>query len=111
MKGDLAEAHQKAEKYRTLAISLNNPFQIRLAHESAGNIALAEQEYNRAIEELKQSNLQNPYNHYRLALAYRGAGDKEMAREACHKAAHYNALNNMNYAFIRVRAEQLLKSL
>jgi len=111
MRGDFAAAQEKAEKYRALATQLNNPYQIRLSHELAGQIALAENEYGRAIEELTQANPQNPYNYYRLALAYRGAGDMEKAREACEKAAHYNALNNMNYAFIRIKAEEMLKSL
>lgn len=111
MKGEIAAAKEFAEKYRTLTTELGNPAQIRLSHQLFGQIALIEQEYDRAIEELMQANLQNPYNHYRLALAYRGTGDLERAREACEKAAHYNAMNNMNYAFIRLKAEKMLKSL
>jgi len=109
--GHMVVAQEKAAKYMTLATEKNNPALIRRAHELAGEIALAEEDFNQAIEEFQQSNLLNPYNHYRLALAYQGTGDLDSARESCDQAAHFNALNNISYAFIRLKAEQFLKTL
>ena len=111
MKGDIEAAKQKAEKHLLLTTELNNPFQIRLSHQLAGMIALAEQNYEMAVKELMQANLQDPYNHFRLAQAYYGLGDNEKAKVACEKAAHYNSLNNINYAFIRDKAEKFLASM
>jgi len=66
---------------------LNNPAQIRLAHELAAVIALEEKDYDTAIEELNKSNKQNPYNCYRMVLALDGKGEKEKAKQMCHKAS------------------------
>ncbi|MEJ2051145.1 MAG: hypothetical protein P8Y60_15135, partial [Calditrichota bacterium] len=58
-----------------------------------------------------QSNLQNPYNMYRLAQAYQGNGDIDEAKTYYQKAAHDYTLNSLQYAFVRNKAEQKLKSL
>lgn len=111
MKGDIPQAKEKAEKYRGMVEKLNNPAQIRLAHELAAVIALEEKDYDTAIDELNKSNKQNPYNCYRMVLALDGKGEKEKAKQMCHKACNFNALNSLNYAFIRNKAETMLASM
>jgi hypothetical protein len=54
------------------------------------------------------SNLQDAYNLYRLALAYHGKGDAAKAKDYLARAAHFYALPDMNYAFIRLKAEKML---
>jgi len=110
-KKDFATADANYEEYRKQVEAINNPFQIRLSHELAGMIALEKKEYDKALQELQQGNQQNPYNLYRIALAYKDKGDHENAKEFCMKASKFNALNSLNYAFIRNRAEQLLESM
>lgn len=106
-KKDLKTARAEAEEFRSGAEAGKNPNQIRLAHDLAGMIALAEKDYGKAITELTQSNLQNPYNLYRLSLAYHGLGDKEKAKEYSAKAANFNGLPGLNYAFVRTRAAKM----
>jgi tetratricopeptide (TPR) repeat protein len=108
-RGDFAGARAGAERYLEGVEAIRNPNQIRLAHQLAGMIALEEKDYDKALEELAQASQQNPYNLYRMSLAYRGKGDDEKAREFCRKAAEFNGLNNLNYAFIRTRAIDLLE--
>jgi tetratricopeptide (TPR) repeat protein len=91
--------------------AIQNPNQIRLAHQLAGMIALEAKDYDTALKELAQASQLNPYNLYRMSLAHSGKGDAKKARELCKKAAEFNALNNMNYAFIRQKAHQLLDSM
>jgi tetratricopeptide (TPR) repeat protein len=110
-KGDSASARAKAGRYLEGVEAIRNPNQIRLAHQLAGMIALQDEDYERAIEELGQASQQNPYNLYRLALAYQGMGDDVKAMEFCGKAADFNGLNNLNYAFIRTEAKHLLDSM
>ena len=98
---DLTSAKRKWKNYQKQVNAINNPFQIRLAHELAGRIALAEKNFDKALEELKQANLQNPYNLYRIALVYRGKGDNKKAKEWFNNAATFNALNSLNQAFVR----------
>jgi len=108
MKKDFVSAKAKSEEYRKQAESIKNPNEIRFSHQLAGIIALEEKDYDKAIEELQLANQQNPYNLYRMALAYKSKGDKEKAIKLCTKAANFNALSNLNYAFIRNKAENLL---
>jgi tetratricopeptide (TPR) repeat protein len=103
---DNATAKARAEEFRQGAEASKNQVQIRLAHELAGRIALAEKDYDKAIAELEQSNQQDPRNLYRLSQAYQGKGDDDKAHEWCAKAADFNSLPALNYAFIRVKAQK-----
>jgi tetratricopeptide (TPR) repeat protein len=107
-KQDFAAAHTQAEQYLAGATAKNSYNQIRLAHQLAAMIALEEEDFEGALTELEQASQLNPYNHYRMAQAYAGKGDLEQAQEHCRIAAEFNALNNMNYAFIRAKANQWL---
>jgi tetratricopeptide (TPR) repeat protein len=82
--------------------------QIKQAHELAGRIALAEKDYATAIAELQQANDQNPRNLYRLYQAYQGKGDSAKAQEYCSQAAGFNSLPQLNYAFIRLKAQKIV---
>jgi tetratricopeptide (TPR) repeat protein len=110
-KKDLKTAKAEAEEFRKGAEAIKNTFQIRQAHELAGSIALAEKKYDDAIAELQQANQLNPYNLYRLSLAYQGKKDKEKAKEFCMKAAQNNTLPSLNYAFIRHKAAKVMASM
>ncbi len=110
MKGKVKEAKIKADELMKEAMAANNTFQIWLAHELAGMINMKEKNYEVAISEFEQANLQNPYNLYRIAQVYDAQGNKEMAKEYYTKAANHNTLNSMNYAFIRHKAKEMLSS-
>jgi tetratricopeptide (TPR) repeat protein len=106
-KKDFATAKTEAEEFRKGAEASKNPNQTRQAHELAGMIALAEKEYDKAIAELQQANQQNPQNLYRLSQAYQGKGDNAKAKELAAKAAEFNSLPQLNYAFVRTKAQKL----
>jgi tetratricopeptide (TPR) repeat protein len=103
-KKDLAAAKTESQEFRKGAEASKNPAQVKQAHELAGLIALEEKNYDQAIAELQQTNQQNPQNLYRLALAYKGKGDAQKAREFSGKAAAFRSLPQLNYAFIRNKA-------
>jgi tetratricopeptide (TPR) repeat protein len=104
VKKDVGAAKTEAEEFRKGAEASKNPAQVRLAHELAGTIALAGKDYDAALAELAQANQQNPQNLYRMCQAYQGKGDKEKAKELCARAAGFNSLPQLNYAFIRTKA-------
>jgi tetratricopeptide (TPR) repeat protein len=110
-KKDLKKAKEETEEYRKIAEANKNLNQIQMGHQVAGRIAFAEKKYDTAVAELLQSNQQNPSNLYRLALVYQTIGDKAKAKEFCNKAVKFNDLPNLNYAFIRMKAEKLLSTL
>ena len=106
-KKDYATAKTEAEEFRKGTEASGNPVQGRQAHELAGVIALAEKNFDTAIAELQQANQQNPRNLYRLYQAYQGKGDSAKAHEYCVQAAQFNPLPQLNYAFIRVKAQKM----
>lgn len=108
---DMSAATNESAQFRAGAEKKKNQNQVRLAHELEGMIALGKEEYKKAIDALQQSNLQNPYNLYRLALAYQGSGERGKAEEYAKRAAKFNSLPALNYAFVRRRAEALQSSL
>ncbi|MGE5860590.1 MAG: tetratricopeptide repeat protein [Ignavibacteria bacterium] len=104
MKGDLSAAKEKSKQFMEETAAANNTFQIWLSHELEGMVALKEKDYKKAEDEFKNGNQQNPYTFYRIALALEGAKDKEGAKKYYKIAGNFNALNNMNQAFIRNKA-------
>lgn len=106
-KKDFAGAKTHADAYLKGAESSKNPVQMKQAHELAGRIALAQKDYDKAIAELQQANLQDPRNFYRLSMAYQGKGDASKAQEWCKKAAEFNSLPQLPYAFIRTKAQKM----
>lgn len=105
-KKDFASAKTHAEAYRQGAEASKGVGRIKLSHELAGRIALAQKDYGKALDELQQANEQDPMNLYRISLAYQGKGDSEQARDYAKKAAEFNPLPQLNYAFVRAKAEK-----
>jgi tetratricopeptide (TPR) repeat protein len=103
---DLPTAKKEAAAFQQAAAASQNPAQVKQAHELNGRIAMAENDYGKAITELEQANQQNPKNLYRLAQAYQAKGDSTKAQEYAGKAADFNSLPNLNYAFIRSKVQK-----
>jgi tetratricopeptide (TPR) repeat protein len=100
-KKDLATAKSEASAYMN---GVKNPLQTKQAHQLMGLIAMEEKDYDKAVSELKQANQQNPYDLYRLCQAYSAKGDAASAKEQCQKAANFNSLPAIQYAFVRTKA-------
>jgi len=105
-KKDYVAAKSHAKEYHDGADASRNTGQIKLAHELTGRIALAEKDYDTAITELEQANDQDPRNLYRMSQAYSAKGDTAKAQEYCKKAADFYSLPQLNYAFIRSKAQK-----
>jgi len=106
-KKDLTTAKTEAEAFRQGTEAAKRPIQIKQAHQLLGLIALEEKDYGKAVSELQQANQQNPYDLYRLCQAYQGQGDGARAKESCGKAANFNSLPAINYAFVRAKAAKV----
>jgi tetratricopeptide (TPR) repeat protein len=107
-KKDLATAKTETETFRKGAEAAKNAFQVKQAHELLGRIALEEKNYDTAIAELGQANQQNPDVLYLLGESYKGKGDTAAAKASFTKAAKFNSLPQLNYAFVRAKAEKAL---
>ena len=108
-KKDFATAKTETETFKRGAETAKNQNQIKQAHELAGMTALAEKSYDQSIAELLQSNQQNPNNLYLLGEAYEGKGDAAKAKDSFTKAAKFNSLPQLNYAFVRTKANHRLQ--
>jgi tetratricopeptide (TPR) repeat protein len=109
-KKDLATAKTETETFRKGAETAKNANQLKQAHELAGRIALEEKNYDAALSEFGQANLQNPDVLYLMAWAYKAKGDAANAKTFFTKAAKFNSLPNLNFAFVRSKAEKALAS-
>ena len=109
-KKDFATAKTETETFRRGSEAAKNQNQIKQAHELAGMTSLAEKNYDAAIAELLQSNQQNPNNLYLLGEAYQGKGDAAKSKDLFTKAAKFNSLPQLNYAFVRAKAEKAIAS-
>jgi tetratricopeptide (TPR) repeat protein len=105
---DMATAKSEAMEFWKAAEASGNPRQIKLAHELAGMVALEAKDPAHAIEQLQQANLQNPFNLYRLCVAYRDKGDTAQAAKFCQKAAAVNSLPQINLALVRAKAGKMM---
>lgn len=90
--GDLAAAKQESAALSAAVAASGNPFQVRLGHEIAGRIALAEKKWAAAIAEFGAANQLNPLNRYHLSQAYAGQGDAAKAKALAESARHDNTL-------------------
>ncbi|RQW07450.1 MAG: hypothetical protein EH225_01820 [Calditrichaeota bacterium] len=111
MKGEPEKAEKITMKFLKQVQEIRNTFQTWLAHELLGMIYFYKQDYQTALEEFELSNLQNPYNLYRLALVWRAMGDSEKAGKYALQALNHNTLNSIQYAFVRHKARKLAESL
>jgi lipopolysaccharide biosynthesis regulator YciM len=105
-KKDVAAAKTHAEEFRKGAEARKNDAQLKQVHELAGRIALAERNYAKAAAELEQANQQNPQNLYRLSQVYRAQGDTAKAQDYLKRAADFNSLPALPYAFVRSKAQK-----
>jgi len=105
------EARAAIAKYRDAVTARGFAFGIRRASELDGILALAESRWSDAIAALQKASLQDPYNLYRLAVAYEGAKQPGEARSFYAQAVDLNQLLNLNYAFIRNKAKSRLTKL
>jgi tetratricopeptide (TPR) repeat protein len=104
-KGDLPGATRQASEYGKQVAIKNLPFEVRQHHELIGRIALAEKDAKRAEAAFALGNQQDPRLLYHRAMAIEALGDRTRAREAFARAADFNALAGLNYAFVRNQAK------
>jgi tetratricopeptide (TPR) repeat protein len=103
------DASAKADAYMNGVKAANNPNQIKLAHLVMGMIALEQNKPDDCLAEMNQANQQNPYVFYYQANAYNLKGDKNKAKEYYEMVMNFNPLPNLNNAFARVNARNMLK--
>ena len=111
MTGKIEDAKKLADEFETRASAANNTFQIWLAHYLNGLIALKEKNYKIAISEFEKSNMQNPQTYYYMAVAYSQAGNNAEAKTFADKCANFNSLININQAFVRNQANEMLATM
>ena len=99
-RNDVDGAKKWSDSFASQANASGSAGQKLLVHELAGQVAMAQKRYDQAIAELTQANQQDPYNLYRLSLAYAAAGQAAKAREFAERARKDNTLTSLNYAFV-----------
>jgi len=109
-RGELEEAAELADAYRTEVARHNVRIEVQQSRELDGLIALASGEPQAALFELANANQQNPRVLFLNARAFAAAGDRQAARAACRDVINFNQLN-FNLAFVRGQARAMLDEL
>jgi len=105
---DIAKLKKYTKKYESSAKRTMNINEISNVHELTGHIKLLEEMYEDAIYEYKQANQENPIILYLIGNAYEELGDYKKAQKIYASVAHFNSLNDLNYAYIRKTALEKL---
>ena len=109
--GQLKQADSLISKYGMSVDSLSSVAQTAFVHQLKGMLALQSGAFSLALDELSKASWLNPYNLYRIALAYRGKGDTKNTIGTLHEVLSFNVPLDMNYAFARLHARALQDSL
>ena len=107
---DIETLKKYTEKYESSARKTLNLNEIRNVHELTGHIKLLKEKYEDAIYEYKQANLENPVILYLMGTAYEELGDYKNSQKIYNSVAHFNSVNDINFAFIRKTALAKLKN-
>ncbi len=110
IKNKSTNAHNKIDEFFEYATSQNNPNLVRLGNQLYAMLAYQEGKYQSAIDYFRRSNQNNPFNIYRMALAYEKIGDNEKAQSYFQKAANANLVSNRNYSYIRKKALEKIQN-
>jgi tetratricopeptide (TPR) repeat protein len=108
---DIKQAKAYTEKFKQSIQGVKDRIRTWNYHELLGLIALQEGKYDEALGELRRSNFPNPYIYLQMSIAAYKKGDRSQAIKFCERAAHFNGMNNLNYAFVRMKATQFLEKL
>ncbi|NQV16486.1 tetratricopeptide repeat protein [bacterium] len=107
--GNFTKARKIADEFNRTVAEQKNPVQIGIGHQLNGIIALYEEKYQDALDELEKANQLNPYNLYRMGIAYDGLGNHKQAAVMMQRAEELNVLNNFDQAIVlsktRIKAE------
>ncbi|MCP4685848.1 MAG: hypothetical protein GY867_10440, partial [bacterium] len=76
-----------------------------------GLVAMKAGDFDKAVSELEQTNSQNPVFLYFLGESVIASGDAERGKDIISQVAHFNSVNDLNYALMRARATRRLNEL
>jgi tetratricopeptide (TPR) repeat protein len=108
IKGNIDQAKEYAEMYKNHGEEYEDPGYIENNFTLSGLIAYAEKNYEMAISDLKQSDLNDPFNKYHIALAYIKNGDETNAIDKLESAVNYSANVSLINEKVRDRAAKQL---
>jgi hypothetical protein len=110
-KGNINQAKEYAEMYNEEIERDDDPNLIKWNFALSGLIAYTEGNFEKAISDLKQSNLNEPFNNYHLALAFLKIGNESETIKKLESAATYVRFPNLDREIYRNRAEKQLAHL
>jgi tetratricopeptide (TPR) repeat protein len=111
IKGSIDQAKEFAKMYKVELEKNEDLNLIKRSFALSGLISQAEGNYEKAIDDLKQSNLDNPFNNYHLALAYIKNGDENNAIAKLESVVNYPGYVSLRKEMFRARAEKQLSLL
>jgi tetratricopeptide (TPR) repeat protein len=98
-------------KFDAVEIPEENAAFIRLRNQSKGMLLHAEGNFDEALEKLRQSNLFNPYNLYRIGNIFESKQEIDSALSYYNRAANARLKDSFQYAYSRKKTLSKLSEL
>ena len=107
LEGNNALANEKAEAHKNDLADINNSNKLEDYHFLIGEISMKEGKYADAIAHFEQSDLDDIYSKYKLAMANKSEGNTEIANKMLKEISEYN-FNEIGYALVRKEVQDML---
>lgn len=109
LEGNTAMANELAEACKNDLEGINNPDILEDHYFLNGEIAMKTGDHENAISHFENSNMDDLYVKFKLAMANRAAGNVETAMELLMEIEDFN-FNNINYALVRKEVKEILNT-
>ena len=109
-KSNIKSAKRSADMYKYFAMN-GRAYQQKMFHGLIALIEYAEGHYQKALSELEQSEFENPFVFYHMALTYLQMGNKDKAIEKLESAIRFSDFAKITDEIMRDHAQKLLVNL
>jgi tetratricopeptide (TPR) repeat protein len=105
--GKIEEAGRETERCLKIAQRRQNPDEMQIIHQQLASLELKRNNHDEALKHMEETNMEDPYNWYLLALAHAGQGNENEAKDLFSKVANCNEVR-LGLALVRGRAKSKL---
>ena len=103
----LDEATEEGKICLSIAEKRQNPGELQFIHGQLGSLEIVKGNFKQALEHLKKSDPQSPYNWYQMAVAYEGMDMNDKANEMFTRVANQNEVR-LDLTLVRDKAKDKL---
>jgi tetratricopeptide (TPR) repeat protein len=105
---DFDKANTKVENIREYAVQSDNKNEMDMYHMLNGIVAYEQNDFTKAVQELKKSDSNNIYGQFYLGMSYQKSGMSEDAKRIFRNISNWNE-HTLEFALVRNKAKAMAK--